>query len=546
MQWFNQLKISVKLMSGFAVVVLVSALGSGVGFIKMQHVSRDARAMYEQMTSPLGDLGVIAVSFQQNWIDLRDAVMASGTDEIQKPINNVMKTRQQIMDHIDRVEQALVSDEDRRIFSELIATRQTYPKLIDQVIAHAKNGEVSEASDIIHGDAFSAAMLRQNLILQLIQSKVKQSEAIAAHNQKEASAAMMLMASTILFSILFAIIISLLVARKITSALSEAIQTASRLSEGDLSIHQTANITSAANDEIGQLQVAMNTMVKSLRNLVSDTVKIASDVATASQQLSYTATQIADSTENAAGQTNNVATASEEIAATSNDIAHSCHAAAQSASIAANTTQSGFDVVKSTVDGIRCRGEESRKNADILSSLGQRSDQIGDIVATIEEIADQTNLLALNAAIEAARAGEQGRGFAVVADEVRALAERTTRATHEISGMIGAIQHETRSAIVSMEKGVEATLKGAAEAGQLEVSLQQVLDQVNDVTMQINQIATAAEEQTAATSDINSNMGQVTQAVQQTASGADETARAAAQLDAQAKELQNLVSRFRL
>lgn len=533
-------------MSGFAVVVLVSALGSGVGFIKMKQISRDAQAMYDQMTSPLGDLGVIAVSFQQNWIDLRDAVMASGTDDVQKHISNVMQTRKQLMAHVDRVQHTLTSDEDRRIFSDLIATRQTYPKLIDQVMDHAKSGEVAEASHIIHGEAFQAAMLRQNLILQLIQSKVKQSEAIAAQNQKAASTAMVLMAGTILFSILFAVIISMVVARKITGALSGAISTARRLAEGDLSVHQTASLTCAANDEIGQLEVAMDNMVHSLRNLVSDTVKIASDVATASQQLSYTATQIAGSTENAAGQTSNVATASEEIADTSNDIAHSCHAAAQSASIAANTTQSGFDVVKSTVDGIRYRGEESRKNADILSNLGQRSDQIGDIVATIEEIADQTNLLALNAAIEAARAGEQGRGFAVVADEVRALAERTTRATHEISGMISAIQNETRSAIVSMEKGVEATLKGASEAGQLEVSLQQVLDQVNDVTMQINQIATAAEEQTAATSDINSNMGQVTQAVQQTASGADETARAAAQLDAQAKELQNLVSRFRL
>jgi methyl-accepting chemotaxis protein len=180
-----------------------------------------------------------------------------------------------------------------------------------------------------------------------------------------------------------------------------------------------------------------------------------------------------------------------------------------------------------------------------VASLGERSNQIGEIVATIEDIADQTNLLALNAAIEAAKAGEMGRGFAVVADEVRALAERTTSATKEISHMIKTIQNETRQAITAMEAGVRDTEQGAAEAATIETALQNILEQVNDVTMQISQIATAAEEQTATTSEITSNMHKVSDVIDETSQEARSISSIAEELNTTAEELQRLMGQFR-
>jgi methyl-accepting chemotaxis protein len=198
------------------------------------------------------------------------------------------------------------------------------------------------------------------------------------------------------------------------------------------------------------------------------------------------------------------------------------------------------------VDGIKSRGVKIQEIAEIVSRLGERSDQIGDIASTIEDIADQTNLLALNAAIEAARAGEMGRGFAVVADEVRALAERTSKATGEIGEMIKTIQTETKEAISSMHEGVTETQKGAAEAEQLEAALQGILDRVSQVTDQINQIAVAAEEQTATTGEIAGNINRINDVASAALSSTNESAGAANQLSGLADELQNQVRQFKV
>ena len=312
--------------------------------------------------------------------------------------------------------------------------------------------------------------------------------------------------------------------------------------EGDLS----QRLEVQGNDELGQAAHWLNEFIEKLNRTLTGVSGTSQTLASATYQLNNTAEQMATSAEEVAAQASSVATASEEMAATSNDIANNCHLAAESAQLAANTTQKGFDVVKFTVDGIRQRGEKTRQDAKAIASLGERSDQIGAIVATIEDIADQTNLLALNAAIEAARAGEMGRGFAVVADEVRALAERTTRATKEISEMIRAIQQETRQAILSMEEGVRGTEKGAAEAAGLETALMEILAQVNSVTMQVSQIATAAEEQTATTSEITNNIHKISDVIEGTSKGAMDTAAASESLSRLGDELKHLMGHFRL
>ncbi len=312
--------------------------------------------------------------------------------------------------------------------------------------------------------------------------------------------------------------------------------------DGDL----TKRLTYTGNDELGDICGSFNLFIEKLRSIISQISSTSNQVASASSQLNSTAEQIATGAEEVAAQAGTVATAGEEMSATSGDIAQNCQMAAEGAQRASQSAQNGAEVVEKTVTVMNQIADKVQESAKTVASLGERSDQIGAIIGTIEDIADQTNLLALNAAIEAARAGEQGRGFAVVADEVRALAERTTRATREIGEMIKAIQNETKGAVTAMEQGVHQVEAGTIEAEKSGRALEDILQQINDVAMQVNQIATAAEEQTATTSEISSNMHQITEVVQQTSHGAQESAAAATRLQGNAEELQRLVQQFKL
>jgi methyl-accepting chemotaxis protein len=299
-------------------------------------------------------------------------------------------------------------------------------------------------------------------------------------------------------------------------------------------------------DEVGDMCRAFNGFLDKLTDILGAISRSAEKLTASGGTLFSTSEMMAGNADEVAGQTATVAVASEEMAVTSNDVAHNCALAADGSHRASETALAGSSVVQETIAVMNSIAVRVRESAGTVENLGAQSDQIGEIVGTIEDIADQTNLLALNAAIEAARAGEQGRGFAVVADEVRALAERTTKATKEIGAMIKSIQQQTREAVSSMEEGVNEVDRGTSEAAKSGHALEEILEQINAVSMQVNQIATATEEQTGTTNEISSNIQTITEVIRGTAEVAKDSAAAAGELTDLAGELREIVGKFRL
>ncbi len=314
------------------------------------------------------------------------------------------------------------------------------------------------------------------------------------------------------------------------------------LSRGDL----TQRMDSASGGGFGAMGKNFNAFVDRVNTAFAGVADSSSQISFAVNTLDATANQMAKGTDVIVTEITSVATASEEMSATANEITNNCIAAARSSEIANNSAVTGENIIQEIIRSMGRIDESVKESALIIHKLGERSDQIGEIAGIINDIAEQTNLLALNAAIEAARAGEHGRGFAVVADEVRKLAERTTGATKQIGETIQTMQSEMKNAVVSMEGGVKEVEVGNNETAKSGNALKEILQQINTLGSQINQIAVASEEQSATTSEINNNIQKISRIVEDTAKNIAENAEASSNLSNLSVQLTKLANEFKL
>lgn len=289
---------------------------------------------------------------------------------------------------------------------------------------------------------------------------------------------------------------------------------------GDL----TVKIDVTSEDESGQMAATFNKMMNKFHDVVKEIHSSVEYLASSSEELSASATQIAGGSQAQSAKAAQVSTSSQEMSATITEVAKNVSSASDAARDANGVAVKGGEIVTRTIESMNGISKTAKESSQIISTLGSRSHEIGNIINVIDDIADQTNLLALNAAIEAARAGEQGRGFAVVADEVRKLAEKTMKATKEIGDMISAMQNETQKAITSMENEVQAVNTGARLAEEAGAALKNIIDRVSVVTSMIHNITTALEQQSAATEQISGDIESVSEVIAETSKSAQQIA----------------------
>ena len=348
-----------------------------------------------------------------------------------------------------------------------------------------------------------------------------------------------------IITLLVGVGLSRAITRSITIPIFRSSTQIDLMAKGDFSLPVSEHALKRK-DEMGVFARSMEVMNSSLKQMLKEVTASAADVASASARLTMSAGKLSK------GATEQVETAtvatkgSTEMNQASGDIARTSTQVATSATEAVNVAAEGRQVVDKSILEVNLIAETVETALGFVRELGEQSVKIGDIVTVINDIADQTNLLALNAAIEAARAGEHGRGFAVVADEVRKLAERSSTSTTEIASMINIIREGVRKTVVSMDTAKDKVSTGVEYSSQVSTALEGIVESINLLHSSIHQIATATEEMSATTDEIAQDINRISVVTQETFSSSEEISQAAAGLSDLSKRLEGAVQSFKV
>ncbi|KUI97503.1 HAMP domain-containing methyl-accepting chemotaxis protein [Vibrio sp. MEBiC08052] len=384
----------------------------------------------------------------------------------------------------------------------------------------------------------------QNRLIELSAQMDKQIDAITTIQEQNSiedgrKVSMLSIAATAI-AILIGIFFSLFIRHLIVQPMNEVIKAVGNIANGDL----TQNLSTDRKDELGQLYNHIGEMSKTLNKLISEVVSGVMNLSTTSEQLESISNQSQHMMQSQRDETDQVATAINEMSATVSEVARNAETAAEATTKTDNIIIQGNHIVNATAKTIDALASDIVSTSEAMEQLKLRTDNVGNVLEVIKTVAEQTNLLALNAAIEAARAGEAGRGFAVVADEVRGLASRTQSSAKEIEDLIVELQNGAQSSLDKMIGSRELSGKNAEQAKEVLTLFENISEQVRDVQDMNNQIATAAEEQSQVSEDINRSVENVRELADKTAEGSLESVNAVANLRQLSQQLKKLTDQF--
>jgi methyl-accepting chemotaxis protein len=445
-----------------------------------------------------------------------------------------------------RVEQTYAafinSAEERSAYDRFRSSRERYMASQTEVMKAILAGNDTQVSQLVEGPLSETADALTASLRELMQLNKSGAGNASAQSEDAYDNARHIVQAAVAVAMLLTVVLALLFTRSIVVPLNKAVSMAGDIAAGDLS----REISDEGQDEPAQLLAALATMRHSLRDTIQQIADSSSQLASASEEL-HAVTE--DSTRGLHQQNNEIeqaATAVNEMTAAVEEVARNAVNTSEASRETDHTARQGQNQVGQTVESIGLLTQDISTTSEEIRRLADNVRNIGQVVTVIRAIAEQTNLLALNAAIEAARAGEQGRGFAVVADEVRALAHRTQQSTGEVEQMIDLIQKETEQAVQAMDTSMQradSTLGLAQSAGQ---ALEQITQSIGAINERNLVIASASEEQAQVAREVDRNLVNIRDLSLQSSAGADQTTAASQELSSLAVGLNQLVTRFRL
>ena len=539
----NNSKIRTKLTMFVVISALVLVTTGGVGIIGITVSKNALLSVYNDHLLGINQLNEMRNRQMQIRIQLLTSRQETDLFEITDGMDKVRSHIFNIDNLITEYKERVRHDEQKKLLDAFMAARVNFGMTgVMPMIDLLQKSDFRQA-DILRKQTLEPAYDKASQgIDALIQYQVEQAKNEHDRVSLLTNSIYVLSIGAVIAGLVLSVVIGLLIARSVSRGVSALEQATSRLAKGDLTARAECN----SKDELGEVAGAFNHMAGDFASLIGELRQSADQVAGAAATLSKTSDRVSEVSKAQVDGAGSAANFIEDLNAAVKEIAQRADGAVTAADEANAMSDHGQRVVAGAVQGIQQVASTVSETAGLMAALGQRSNQIGQIIQVIRGIAEQTNLLALNAAIEAARAGEQGRGFAVVADEVRNLAERTAGATAEISDMIKAIQSETGSAVAAMETGSRQVEGGVEQANQAMLALQQINGSVKRVVEMIQGIAAATRSQSQATDSITLRVEQISEMAKDNSKHIDQATHASHDLHKLSAHFQQLVSRFQV
>ncbi|MDF5834827.1 methyl-accepting chemotaxis protein [Pseudomonas syringae] len=460
----------------------------------------------------------------------------------QKTIELMAMRNKQITDAQAIYEKLISTPDERNLYSQYVQLLSQYRQLEDRLKTLTRSNNIDELQGLLNNEMVNNSDQMNVVLRKLVDINTAQLNAVKEQASIEYDSAFNMVIGLLIAATLLTIVFAWMLIKSITTPIATALLAAETIAQGNL----TKPISIDGSDEAGRLLLAMKTMQDKLRDTLQGISGSATQLASAAEELNAVTDESARGLVQQNDEIEQAATAVNQMTSAVEEVARNATSTSQASRSAATSAGDGRDLVQETVSAIERMSGDVQGTAELIISLANESRDIGKVLDVIRGLADQTNLLALNAAIEAARAGEAGRGFAVVADEVRALAHRTQQSTSEIERMISSIQTGTEQAVSSMRNSTEraeSTLNIAKGAGQALNTINSAVEEINERNMVI---ASAAEEQAQVAREVDRNLVNIRDLSAQSTNGANQTSAASTELSRLAIDLNGMVARFAL